>query len=124
MSEAGTDRTENLRTAELAIAFVLRYGVIVCGACLLLAIALSFFGASGTLGTHPSLTISGLAAGLAAFEPDAVASLGILLLILLPVLRVGMTVVLFLLERDYVYFAISTFVFAVLVFGLIYGKGL
>jgi uncharacterized membrane protein len=124
VGEAGTDCTENLVKAELAIAFVLRYGVLVCGACLGLATALAIFGPSGGLGAHPSLTVSGLVAGLAALEPDAIASLGILLLILLPVLRVGMTVVLFLLERDYLYFAISTFVFVVLVFGLIYGKGL
>lgn len=55
-------------------------------------------------------------------QPSAVISLGVLLLILLPVLRVALTVILFLRERDWVYVAITSFVLAVLLFGLFTGQ--
>ena len=50
-------------------------------------------------------------------------SLGLLLLIALPIARVGMTVVLFLIEGDFVYLGITLFVFAVLIAGIAIGRG-
>ena len=51
-------------------------------------------------------------------EPDAVISLGLLLLIATPIMRVAASVLLFLAQRDYRYVAITLFVLAVLLISL------
>ena len=57
-------------------------------------------------------------------DPAVLIGLGIILLILLPVVRVALTILIFLVERDRIYVAITGFVFAVLLFGLLFGKAL
>jgi uncharacterized membrane protein len=57
-------------------------------------------------------------------DPTVIVSLGLILLILLPVVRVGITILVFVVERDRVYVAITAIVFAVLLFGLAFGKAL
>ena len=55
-------------------------------------------------------------------EPEAVIEAGILLLIVTPVLTVGATVIAFAMERDWLYVAITTFVFAMLLLGFALGR--
>jgi uncharacterized membrane protein len=63
-------------------------------------------------------------AGAVSFQPDAVMALGLVMLISLPVVRVGMTVILFLFEKDWVFLLITLVVFSVLLFGIIFGQAL
>ena len=56
-------------------------------------------------------------------EPEAVIEAGILLLIVTPVLTVGATAIAFAMERDWLYVAITTFVFAMLLLGFAIGRG-
>jgi len=56
-------------------------------------------------------------------EPEAVIEAGILLLIVTPVLTVGATAIAFVLERDWLYVAITTFVFAMLLLGFAIVRG-
>jgi uncharacterized membrane protein len=56
--------------------------------------------------------------GISTARPDDVMRLGILVLILTPLLRVALMLVLFVLERDFVFVAISAIVFAILLLGL------
>lgn len=67
---------------------------------------------------------SQLGAGIAALQAEAIIALGLLLLIALPIVRVALTVLLFLFERDYVYLAITFFVLTVLLSGVFFGKAL
>ncbi|MBC7693157.1 MAG: DUF1634 domain-containing protein [Methylotenera sp.] len=69
-------------------------------------------------------TFPQFALGLSILDPGTVIALGLLVLISLPMIRVGLAFILFVLERDYVYIAISLFVFAALISGLLLGKAL
>jgi uncharacterized membrane protein len=56
-------------------------------------------------------------------DPSAIISMGLMVLIATPVLRVASTVVYFLLKRDWTYLAVTGFVLLVLVVGLLMGAG-
>lgn len=56
-------------------------------------------------------------------EPEAVMETGVLLLIVTPVLTVGASAVAFAIEGDWLYMAIATFVFAMLLLGFAIGRG-
>ncbi len=55
-------------------------------------------------------------------EPEAVMDAGVLLLVATPVLTVGASVIAFALEADWLYVAISGFVFAVLILSFTLGR--
>jgi uncharacterized membrane protein len=63
-----------------------------------------------------------LLAGLTDFQPDAWINLGLMVLIGIPVFRVGLAIVLFALEKDRIYVFISSLVFAILLFSIYLGK--
>jgi uncharacterized membrane protein len=86
-----------LRAAEDFLGNLLRYGVVLCAL----------------------VTACGLT-----FRSDQVIRVGIMLLIALPIVRVGVTAVIFGLMRDYLYSIVSAIVLGVLAFGLILGHGL
>lgn len=69
--------------------------------------------------TTPGDVISGLRQG----KSYALISLGLLLLIATPVLRVAVSVFTFLWDRDRLYAAITTYVLAVLIVSFLIGKG-
>lgn len=116
---------------EIWISYVLRIGVMVSGAVIL--VGLAFFlirGASSTSSTTAEdllrgggnvITVSpgSIARGVLALDPVAIIQVGVLLLILTPMMRVGMTILLFGAQRDWTFVGITCIVFAVLVAGLI-----
>ncbi len=133
---------EPLRRMELAISVVLRAGVLASAAVIFLGILwfaltqdtgyakvlphhlqdlLAFHQASGPgyFPTAPRAVLAGAAAG----RPYAIIELGILLLVATPVLRVGLSVVFFLEQRDWLYAAITLFVLAVLLLSLVSSVG-
>ncbi|GEM_PF-907055 len=96
-----TNRNAKLDQAELFLGHFLRWGVLTCAAIL----------------------IAGLVAGFIA--PDWSASVtraGIVLLIALPIARVAVTLVIFFVQRDFIYVGITAFVLVVLLLGLTLGK--
>ena len=129
-------RPKSLVTAELTIAYVLRYGVILCGAIMLAGIVMMLLqpGGGSLLAVVRSANPAALdlaprsaeafGRGLAALDPNAIIALGMVLLIALPIVRVGLTVIIFLLEKDWVYLGVTLFVFAVLIAGVVLGKAL
>lgn len=116
---------------EIWISYVLRIGVLVSGAVIL--VGLTYFlvrGATGTKSTTAeellrgggktiTVTPASIARGAVALDPIAIIQVGVLLLILTPMMRVGMTVLLFGAQRDWAFVAITCIVFGVLVAGLI-----
>jgi uncharacterized membrane protein len=71
-------------------------------------------------GVAPNLrTLSGIARGTLHGDSLAIIQLGILMLIATPIARVVFSVVAFLLERDFLYVAVSTIVLLVLLYSLI-----
>ena len=68
-------------------------------------------------------TLYGIVHGLMAVDARSIIQFGLLLLIATPILRVAFTWIAFLLQRDWVYVAITTVVLVLLLFGLISGHG-
>ncbi len=73
-----------------------RYGVLLCS--LLLGL--------GILGTFPS-------------HPNSLTMVGIVLLVLLPVIRAALLLIVFLLRRDFLYAALTTMIFSILLAGVL-----
>jgi uncharacterized membrane protein len=63
-------------------------------------------------------TLSGILKDAAAFKGRGIIQLGLLVLIMTPVARVALSVIAFMVERDYMYAAVTAFVLAVLVYSL------
>ena len=120
---------------ELLLSHLLRIGVLVSAVVILIGVTLLFTtgqqtgyfsqGLPGLIGYPPQAggapvdhTIIDVLAGLRAGEPDSVISLGLLLLIATPIMRVAASVLLFLVQRDYRYVAITLFVLIVLLIAL------
>ncbi len=66
---------------------------------------------------------SALAQGALSGKPYAIIGLGMLLLMATPVVRVALSVVFFLMQKDWLYVAITVFVLTVLLLSLVTGIG-
>lgn len=71
----------------------------------------------------PLDSLLGIARGVIALRADAVVQFGLVLLIATPVARVALTLVAFLIQRDRLYIGVTALVLALLLYGLIWGKG-
>jgi len=125
----------NLKDPEsmtVVIGKVLRYGVILAGAIVVLGVVglAASNGASDTasyLSYNPSavphdgidVSLSGLLHGLATFAPFSLIELGVIVLIATPVARVLISVFLFAAERDRLYVLITAVVLALLLFSML-----
>ncbi len=74
-------------------------------------------------GTASHLTsVGAIVRGTLARDPRAIVQLGLVLLIATPVARVALTLVAFVVQRDRLYVALTTFVLLVLSYGLLWGS--
>jgi uncharacterized membrane protein len=133
---------EPISRMELLISYVLRAGVLLSAGIILLGILrlawthhtgyapllphhlpdiLAFHptGGPGFFPAAPAAVIQGSLAG----KPYAIIGLGMLFLIATPVVRVALSVVFFLVERDWLYMGITLFVLTVLLLSLVAGVG-
>ena len=122
-------RRVNDRRAQEWIATLLRVGVI-AAACIGLAGGVahlvrhgndvpsyaSFQGEPSAL-RHVAVVI----AGAVSLKTDALAQAGLLLLIAVPILRVGVSIVAFALEKDWLYCVVTALVMGILLFSLLGG---
>ena len=98
--------------------------VIVGGVALLLQSGHQIADFRAFAGTASPLdSLLGIARGVVALRADAVVQLGLVLLIATPVARVALTLVAFLIQRDRLYIGVTALVLALLLYGLIWGKG-
>ncbi|HEU0027653.1 MAG TPA: TSUP family transporter [Ktedonobacterales bacterium] len=131
-SEADRARQMSLvRQAELIISHVLRGGVLLSAAVILLGVALYYGmpqpgGEAATLNYPHSLgaVIPALATG----SPEAIITLGLLILLATPVARVAVSIIAFALERDWIYVGITALVLmlllaSILALGSVFGHG-
>jgi uncharacterized membrane protein len=123
---------------ELFIARLLRWGVILSFAIIFVGIAAAVItGQTGynqiqlsdvnTLVQYHSQpefpnTLRDVLTGVATFKPYAIIVLGLLVLIAIPVIRVAVSVLAFMVERDWLYVGITAFVFLVLVASFLIGE--
>ena len=136
MAEPTTETEERVRKVELLISNLLRLGVTVslilflCGTVISFAqhpeffSDRSFFGHSGSGSPRSPVlhSLADVAAGLGAFRGEAIVTLGILLLIATPVIRVGVSIFAFIYQRDRLYTLITATVFALLLLSFVLGK--
>ncbi len=132
-SDADRERRMSLvRQAEVLISNVLRGGVLLSAAVILVGVVLYY--------THPATAAAAASAltyphslgevipGVMAGNAEAIITLGLLILLATPVLRVAVSIGAFALERDWLYVGITALVLtlllsSILVLGEVFGKG-
>ena len=122
---AAAEHDHRLRQTELVISHVLRGGVIVSAAVILLGVLWFYLQMAFT--GHAALgyphTFGGIIRRLFHGEPLALVALGLLILLLTPILRVAISIVVFALERDWRYTVITILVLVILLISLVLGRG-
>ncbi len=133
-SQEDADRERQMslvRQAELIISHVLRGGVLLSAAVILVGVALYYSqpqpgGAAATL-TYPH-SLGAVIPSLASGSPEGIITLGLLILLATPVIRVAVSIIAFALEHDWMYVGITSLVLAlllasILVLGSVFGHG-
>ncbi len=119
------EKDRRLRQAELAISHVLRGGVVISAAIILLGVV--WFYLQMAISGHATLnyphTVIEVAQELAQGNPLALIALGLLVLLLTPILRVAISILIFALERDWLYTVITLIVLLILLVSLLLGRG-
>ncbi|MGE5218077.1 MAG: DUF1634 domain-containing protein [Chloroflexota bacterium] len=125
---------ERVRKVELLISNLLRLGVllslalVVCGAVVSFVqhpeylSDRSFFGQPSGPRSPILHSLGEVGTGLRAFQGEAIVTLGILLLIATPVIRVGVSIFAFIYQRDRLYTVITATVFCLLLLSFVLGK--
>jgi uncharacterized membrane protein YfcA/uncharacterized membrane protein len=114
-----------IRRAELIISHVLRAGVLLSAGIILVGTILYYVesaaanGIGSSSATYPHSLVAILPA-VAQFSPLGIITLGLLVLLATPVLRVAVSIVAFALERDGLYVAITSLVLAVLLLSIFF----
>ena len=135
--ELQSERTPIERRMDLVLSWLLRGGVIASAAIVLGGWSVLLVRLESRPALLPILqegrlidehtvahSVANVAEGLAHGSARAWIAIGLMLLISLPVLRVAMTSVLFGLERDWLYVALTVLVFGLLLSGLLLGRAL
>ena len=114
---------KELHEVELVISKALRIGVIISGLVTFAGLIMYFStGDSGYPGVAYPATFTEIIKGLLALKPYGVIMTGLIILIATPIFRVGISIVIFLVEKDYLYVKITLLVFVILMLSLLMGK--
>ena len=133
-----TNHTNDTLRIELFIARLLRWGVMLSFTIIAIGIGIVIItGQTGFQQIHlddvnslvlyqvkPAFpnSLSSVFYGVVALKPYAIIALGLLILIAIPVMRVAVSVVAFIVERDWLYVAITAFVLVVLLTSFALGE--
>jgi uncharacterized membrane protein len=112
-----------IEEVEIIISRALKIGVILSATVTLIGLLMFLItGKSGypgaTYPTNPLLIFQGVAV----LKPYAIILTGLFILILTPVFRVGVSVIVFMKEKDYLYVKITAVVFTILIISFLLGK--
>lgn len=119
----GNFSVREINKAELFVSYALRIGVLLSAAVIAIGLIRFFItGESGYMGHSYPTQLRDIIAGAFAFKPFGVIMLGLVLLILTPVMRVGISILVFITEKDWLYTGISTIVFLILICSFFFGK--
>ncbi len=124
----GDARGHLVRQAELAISYVLRWGVVLSAVIIGVGVVAFYVRYSSAAErtihdqTYPH-TLAAVGSGLAHGDPLAIITLGLLVLLATPVLRVLVSIVAFALEHDWLYVGITTVVFIILLVSFVLSRG-
>ena len=120
---------------DITIATLLRTGVVLSIVVIFTGLTITFvhhpeylssrlqLGALTSPGVHFPSTFSEVVQGVRRGQGQAIMAAGLLLLIATPVARVALSIAIFVVERDRLYAAITTAVFAILMIAFALGRG-
>ena len=112
----------NVRQLELFVSNVLRFGVMASGILIMFGLGLFFVTGDVSCPTGDA-SLQWIIYGDPFFAPSHILFLGFLTLVVTPLLRVAASTVAYVVEKDWVYAAITGFVLVVLVLGMVLGLG-
>jgi len=116
-------KSNKVEEMEIIISKVLRIGVLL--SAVIIFIGLSMFlvsGKSGYTGNYYPTNPLEILSGIISLKSYSIILTGILILILTPVFRVGVSIIVFFQEKDFLYVKITSLVFIILLVSFILGK--
>ena len=117
MKKSGAEEVETVISRSLQVGVLLSAVVILAGFLMFL-----ITGSSGYPKNAYPTNLLLIIRGVAALKPYAIILAGLFILILTPVFRVGVSIFLFLKEKDTLYVKITALVFAILLISFLLGK--
>lgn len=122
MRDKNIDKSK-INEIEIIISKFLRFGVILSAVVILIGLAMFLItGNSGYLGSSYPTTPKEIIKGLLMLKPYGIILTGLLILIFTPIFRVGVSIIVFAKERNYLYVKITTIVFIILIISFMLGK--
>ena len=112
----------NVRQLELFVSNVLRFGVMASGILIMYGLGLYMLTGDISCPTGDS-SLNWIIYGAPFFEPSHILFLGFLTLVATPLLRVAASTLAYVIEKDWIYAAITGFVLTVLLIGIVLGLG-
>lgn len=127
MSESINKETQNSskgpNEVEILVSQSLRFGVLLSAVVILTGLVLFLIsGEGGYPGEYYPTGLKEIFAGALSLKPFGIILAGLVLLICTPIMRVGVSALVFWKEKDWLYVGISTVVFLILVSGFFFGK--
>ncbi|HEX3026827.1 MAG TPA: DUF1634 domain-containing protein [Clostridia bacterium] len=117
MKKGTTEEVEVIISKSLQVGVLLSAAIMLTGFLLFLITGNSGYPDN----TYPT-NLAVILQGVLAFKPYAIILAGLLVLILTPVFRVGVSIFVFLKEKDYLYVKITALVFVILIISFLLGK--
>jgi uncharacterized membrane protein len=116
-------RSSNTEEVEVIVGRCLKIGVLLSAAVILTGFLMFLItGSSGYPGNTYPTDLLVIFHGLMSLKPYAIILTGLFILILTPVFRVGVSIIVFLKEKDYLFAKITALVFAILIVSFLLGK--
>lgn len=116
-------KNSKIEEVEIIISRSLQIGVIFSATIMLIGLIMFLVtGSSGYRGNTFPTNLQVIFYGLISFKPYAVILTGLFVLILTPIFRVGVSVIVFFKEKDFLYVKITSLVFTILIISLLLGK--
>jgi len=113
----------NIEEVEIIISRSLKIGVLASAAVIFIGFLMFLItGNSGYPGNTFPTSLPLIFRGVVALKSYAIILTGLFILILTPVFRVGVSIIVFLKEKDYMYVKITAVVFAILIVSFLLGK--
>lgn len=114
---------KKIEEMEIIISNFLRIGVMVSAIVVAIGLLMLLIsGKSGYSGNYFPTTPSAIFNGLVLLKPYAIILTGLIILVLTPVFRVGVSILVFIQEKDFLYVKITSLVFAILIISFVLGK--
>lgn len=115
--------TREPNEVEIFVARSLRFGVLLSAGVILAGLVLFLVsGESGYPREYYPTQLKDIFVGALSLKPFAIILAGLVLLICTPIMRVGISALMFLKEKDWLYVGISTVVFLILISSFFFGK--